>query len=357
MRSRILLLIVFSLIITGGLFASSIKMNSDEYIVQAGDVFSFQVIGIDTLSVLRPVLPAGNISLYPITGSVDIAGLSLTEAISKMNEAVRKSMRRGGVEIQLVKVAPYHYNVIGDIPVPGDYIAKEPITLFLSLQKAGGLLSNASKRIDITRKGITKTYDLNQYFEKGDLEQNPLIMPDDVIFVTRATNAIKVYANNDTLNYVENIETETALPIETVLKRLQYKNRTADYENISIYKGNTIQKANLTDMANPGDRIMVSLTSSFVYVSGNVTTPGRFPINGNSPAQYYIGLAGGIKNEGGEKIFIIHPNGDKEEYKNQSINDGDILYIPQSTPYKIVSYLQPISLLLTIITSTIYITK
>ena len=84
-----------------------------------------------------------------------------------------------------------------------------------------------------------------------------------------------------------------------------------------------------TDYLAPGDRIYVPTLRLSVSVNGAVFAGGAFPYRPDSPASYYISLAGGIDFERNEKgdYWILDEKGKRKDERDALV-PGDRIYVP-----------------------------
>ena len=332
------------------------NIDPEYYRVKSGDRFLIQVVSIDTLNKVVPVLPEGNISFMPFIKSQKVAGQTLNNAKKVIYEKISNQVKNSEINVQLADIAPFSFNVTGAVKKPGNYNSEEMISLDQAIMLSGGLLPSASKKIKIRRDQKVVNADLQDFLLNGDLEDNPYILHDDKIQVNFAENFIKVYVNNDTLNTVEYVEIEDEMKLSDVLFGLGYKSMNADYFKIGILRDDEVISADKNNKVKAGDEIYLANNSKSIYVMGSVLKPGRFPYNANSNIYYYIGLAGGYRKTASKnKAFIIDQNGNKIVVGERKLKPGDTIYIPENFFSKLSIYLSPITAFASLITTVILI--
>ena len=132
------------------------------------------------------VSSTGEVTLY-LLGSVQVAGKTPAQAEKHIRELLKKDYIRDPHVLVLVKT--YRVNnvtVMGQVSNPGliNLPAEQRFDILAGIAQAGGFTKLArTSRIDLTRKGITRTFDL----EKLKTEINPSkkiwLQPDDLIYV------------------------------------------------------------------------------------------------------------------------------------------------------------------------------
>ena len=354
MKKTILILTI--LLILNTLNAVTTRIDPDEYIIKAGDVFFIHSSILDSLMVRTPVLPAGSISLFPFSDSVNVAGLTLSTAYKNIHEKVGNNIQSNRFLIQLGLISPMRFNVMGAVNRPGEYISDNIITLQQALVMANGLSSTASRHIRILRNNEIREYDLNKFFAYGDTSVNPMIMQDDVIMVNLATDYVTVYTNTEGNSTIETIEIEMIDSIADVLEKVVVRHQASNLNVFTIERDGVYFEADRYFAVMPNDNIYIAMHELFVYVTGFVARPGRLSFNGSVDAFFYIAQSGGVIPAGSnKKIYLVQNQGEHVLYTDQIIKPGDVLYVPESTRSKLVSWLIPASTVISLVYTMILI--
>lgn len=158
--------------------------------------------------------PDGKIYYYVLPG-LPVWGLNLVEAKDKLESELAKYLRRKPrVLISLREVQSQQIWLLGRLNAPGIYPLNAPTTLLESIAMAGGpaaLRSSTSSSLASARfgtGGMVETADLERGFvlrqgrflpvnlrrllRDGDMTQNILLQPDDMIYIPAKTSP-KVY--------------------------------------------------------------------------------------------------------------------------------------------------------------------
>jgi protein involved in polysaccharide export with SLBB domain len=112
-----------------------------------------------------------------------------------------------------------------------------------------------------------------------------------------------------------------------------------------------------------GDKIYIPQLTQQVYIQGEVSNAGAIRYAPGQDIDYYISMSGGaLLNADLDNIFIVHPNGETENFAKKSrlsfileddskelIYPGSIIYIPQKNNF--VNSLQAASIWAPIISS------
>jgi len=330
----------------------------NNYIVKPGDTFIIAIKAGEAEEMIIPVSISGNIIIHPFTSSIKIAGNSLRTAREKIYKALAERFHDAEIDIELLSISPQRIHLLGAVKQPGEYVVDSLLTLYNSLQKAGGIVAGGSRKVNILRKGTTKEYDLNDYLLYGNLEENPLLFNDDVVFVDFAEEYAKIYIVTDSVNYVEHFEIENDKPLKDLLKTVANRHDYSDYSNLSVIRDNQLIHVDHSFLVKPGDEIYLNEEESVVYVTGSVSNPGKYNYVPGKDPLYYLSIAGGVDRDGSSnKVIIVDNNGFRQRYNGQPIESGDTLIVPLSTRAYITDYLTPVSTVLSLITTLIIIVR
>ena len=132
------------------------------------------------------VSSTGEVTLY-LLGSVEVAGKTPAEAERHIRDLLKKDYIIDPHVLVLVKTYRVsNVTVMGQVGSPGliDLPAERRLDILSGIAQAGGFTKLArTSKIDLTREGVTRTYDL----EKIQRETNPAkkiwLSPDDLIYV------------------------------------------------------------------------------------------------------------------------------------------------------------------------------
>jgi protein involved in polysaccharide export with SLBB domain len=126
------------------------------YILSANDYVSVEVFGEEDLRTSGRLNPEGNVSV-PLLGSVHLAGLTLTQAASKLTELYgRDYLVNPRVNVMLLSYAKRRFSILGQVSRPGSYEMPESspggIDLLEAIALAGGYTRIAApERITVRR--------------------------------------------------------------------------------------------------------------------------------------------------------------------------------------------------------------
>jgi polysaccharide export outer membrane protein len=126
------------------------------YVLTSNDYVSVEVFGEDDLRTSGRLNPEGNLSV-PLLGSVHLAGLTLTQAASRLTELYgRDYLVNPKVNVMLLGFAKRRFSILGQVGRPGNYEMPEGspsgIDLLEAVALAGGYTRIAApERITVRR--------------------------------------------------------------------------------------------------------------------------------------------------------------------------------------------------------------
>ena len=190
-----------------GLEAYRSVVQSGQYLVGPGDEFLVHPDNVDEPVTVR-VLAEGGVFL-PGVGRIHVAGRSLSEAHSAIEEAFRQSVRVGKVRVELSRPRKFPVPVVGLVEDPGIVVANALERVSEVIRRAQGLTEGASTRnirlfrtadlepgqaadilarvrqgnYDFFNEAAAHRVDLEVYYLKGDARLNPFVMDGDIIVV------------------------------------------------------------------------------------------------------------------------------------------------------------------------------
>lgn len=204
----------------------------------------------------------------------------------------------------------------GAVKNPGNYKVSLGTTLSEMIETAGGFESTA--------------YPFGGYLEnKKALEVN-----------TNAKDKLyEVFLNNLILNGIS----PSDVNIQPLLQQL--KNSPATGRIIAEFDTAILRDDKSKDtILEDGDKIIIPYKTQQIFIHGEISNPGAIRYAPGKTIDYYIDKSGGVlKSADRKNIFIIHPNGETENIKNdtrlsfvldnnkQLIYPGSIIFIPRKT--------------------------
>jgi protein involved in polysaccharide export with SLBB domain len=210
----------------------------------------------------------------------------------------------------------------GSVNNPGTYKFTKGTTLSEAIQKAGG-------------------YDKSAYPFGGYLENKKAL---EINKISKDRLYDKFITNMIINSGVASSTIDTGI-MEMLLeiKNSEPTGRVIAEFDLDIISANPDQDTILED----GDRIYIPQITQQVYIQGEVSNSGAIRYSPGKNIEHYIDKSGGaLLTADLNNIFIIHPNGETENFVNESrlsfiiednsrelIYPGSIIYIPQKTNF------------------------
>ena len=163
-----------------------------DYVLAAGDSIKVQVFQNPNLTVEARVSENGAIN-YPLLGSVNLGGLSITAAELKIADALQKGgfLVKPQVSIDVTQIRGNRVSVLGQVAKPGRYPLENSSTRLSDvLADAGGAATTGDDYVIVTGvrdgKSFTRKINVPDIFNKGKVEDDIILTGGDRIYVNRA---------------------------------------------------------------------------------------------------------------------------------------------------------------------------
>ena len=179
-RSSVLRLLLAPMALFSLLVAFS-PLFAAEYVIGTADVLYVSVLGNKELDTVARVNPGGKIS-FPLVGDVQAAGLTAEELAAQITRRLRKKIRTPVVSVSLREINSYRIYMLGGVGRAGVYASKSEVTLLQALALAGGVAPGADLTLAYVARGSERLdADFRKLIMQGDLSQNILLKPEDVV--------------------------------------------------------------------------------------------------------------------------------------------------------------------------------
>ena len=213
-------------------------------------------------------------------------------------------------------------SILGSVNNPGSYKFTRGTTLSEAIKKSGGYDSSA--------------YPFGGYLENQKaLEINEISK--DRLYEKFLTNLI---INSGATSSMQD---SGAIEILIQLKDSESTGRVIAEFDLDIISSDPSKDTILED----GDKIYIPQLTQQVFIQGEVSNSGAIRYAPGKDIDYYINKSGGaLLTADLDNIFIVHPNGETENFANKSrlsfileddskelIYPGSIIYIPQKTNF------------------------
>ncbi|MFN8549002.1 MAG: SLBB domain-containing protein [Candidatus Eisenbacteria bacterium] len=329
------------------------------------------------------VSPEGDL-IVPMAGPVAVEGLSLVEAEQRVRNALQPLYPRAKVSLRLVEPGRFRVSVSGLVTRPGVYEATASDRLSMALVAAGGIRAGASIRSIrvIGRDGEAEVIDLMPWLLRGELAANPTLRPGMSIEVPLRGPTVRVrgpvqgrsgleLTPDRATRFADRPEEEPDLVIEwqagdsvgSLLAAVGGLNDHATGRGALIRAGSAPRTLDLTSAeatalpVEANDLLEIDYATRWVYITGAVRQPGRYPYLPGMRAIDYVAMAGGPSELGRAKGWGLRDAGGHFHTLDpmRELAPGDFLRVPERRSYKVTTFLAPLSSATAVVLSIIAI--
>lgn len=124
---------------------------------------------------------------YPYIGNIHVAGLKVSEVRDVISHRLARFIESPQVDVTVAAFRSKWVYVTGEVEKPGTLpITNIPLTLLDAVSKVGGLTGFADWQTVVLNRGEQSfTFSLRDLYKNGDVSQNILLQPNDVININR----------------------------------------------------------------------------------------------------------------------------------------------------------------------------
>lgn len=337
----------------------SLAVRPDQYVLGPGDGLAITLWGEYDASYDVKISPDGKISL-PTIGSLNIKELRLTEADALIQSEVHRYYRNVKSAVSLTSLRVFQVLVLGEVQMPGGYLATPVKRVSDVVMQAGGVLTSGSSRhIQVKRDGKVVAYgDLSAFLRGGEDVANPFLHDGDVVFVpSMGSQRVIIYAAEIEAKAQQGgALTETSVPytlemkegerLASVISELGGIDPWWDLEGIIIQRQSQSPEGTLRIPVNlqryyldrdesqnvvleGGDQIYIPSGTRRVLVAGAVGKVGAYTYIPGKSADAYVAQAGGALLVADiDRSIIRRVDGTIEPYSSSTeINNGDSVIV------------------------------
>ncbi len=183
---------LFAFVMSMTAYSQASNTISTEFPLSAGDAIRVQVFQNPDLTIETRLSENGAIT-YPLIGSLDIGGLSISNAEKKLAEALEAGgfIKNPQVNIILVQIRGSQVSVLGQLNKPGRFPLESTTTRLSDMLAAAGGVTPMGHDIAVLtglRDGKLYRVEIDMQFSlsSGNIKDDVLVQGGDRIFVDRA---------------------------------------------------------------------------------------------------------------------------------------------------------------------------
>ncbi len=296
------------------------RVDSTSYVLGPGDIVNVGIWGATPISYNLSVNPEGSV-IVPSFGVLNVGGMTLAAAKAYARKELSSQFRNSSITFTLIYPRSFYVMVTGVVRRPGRYV----VTSFDRVDRAFTLANLPLDNMDtshvypnfslrrvelIHRDGTVQNVDLLKFYMTGNLSDDPHLREGDAIIIPKENFAAGSISISGAVKMPGNYEYVPGDKINDLLELCAGLTGLADTSHVRIlswngkhYESTIINLNDSTVLDQPlsvNSRVIVPTDRSrinnyFVWVTGEVESPGIYPISRDSTKlSTVIDLAGGF---------------------------------------------------------------
>jgi protein involved in polysaccharide export with SLBB domain len=284
----------------GGLGNRSMPVDlpiGPDYVLGSGDGLTINLWGGISQSFARVIDREGKIAL-PEAGSLVVAGLTLQQARSNIEGALKSQYHNAQVDVTIARLRTVRVYVVGDVQRPGAYDVSSLSTPLNAIYEAGGPTGVGSLRIVRHYRGqqLIREVDLYSFLLHGVRMDDERLQAGDTLLIPPAGPQIAIFGmvrrpaiyelkGNSTLKEV--LDDAGGVTVAAALDHITVERIDANKqrETVSLESPSSGTPASAVERiasfgVKDGDRVHVAAILPYseraIYVEGHVVRPGKF---------------------------------------------------------------------------------
>jgi protein involved in polysaccharide export with SLBB domain len=273
-----------------------------DYVLGPGDSINIDLWGGLAQQFTRVVDREGRVTL-PEAGPIVVAGLTLENAQTLIQESLARQFRNAKVEVSVSRLRTVRVYVVGDVQRPGAYDLSSLSTPLNALYAAGGPTAIGSLRTVRHYRGkqLIREVDLYDFLVHGVRSDTERLEPGDTILVPPVGPQITV-SGMVRRPAIYELRTETSLAEvltmaggamvsaqvhDIKVERIQANDKRVTV-SVNVPEGSSSEaawKAVEGFVVQDGDRVVIApilpYSERSIYLEGHVVRPGKYPYTDN----------------------------------------------------------------------------
>jgi protein involved in polysaccharide export with SLBB domain len=271
-----------------------------DYVLGTGDGLTINLWGGISQNIARVIDREGKIAL-PEAGSLVVAGLTLQQARSSIESALKQQYHNAQVDVTIARLRTVRVYVVGDVQRPGAYDVSSLSTPLNAIYQAGGPTSVGSLRVARHYRGqqLIREVDLYSFLLNGVRMDDERLQAGDTLLIPPAGPQVAIFGmvkrpaiyelkGSSTLKEV--LDDAGGATVAAALDHITIDridpNRQRETVTLESKPSDTAQSI-LAQIAafdvKDGDRIHVApilpYSERAIYVEGHVVRPGKLPFH------------------------------------------------------------------------------